>query len=284
MMRALALALAVLGLAACSPVGTVIRTPQFELLEVGLERFDPPGLGTPARAVVRLRLQGRNPNPFGGRIEEVAFDLMLDGRQAATAGTPGFDLPGGGTPAPIVVDVIVPVTPQNLEALLRIARGEAVSYRLDGSFRLDLGSLGKPRFGPYAFAQGTYRSPAGPPARPGFAWRADLTRLTLGAGGLVLDLGFEVTNPGAVGYRLILPLALLAGNETVARAEAGGTVPARGKGVVSVRFQLDPLAAARHVVSGRLDFRVSGAPSLQVPGLETYAFPVGLLFGGTATR
>lgn len=283
MTRAL-LVLALIGLAACSPVGTVIRTPQFRLLEVGLERFDPPGLEAPARAVIRLQIEARNPNPYGGRIEDVAFDLMLDGRKAATAGTPGFDLPGGNQPARVVVDVALPVNDANLESLLRIARGEAVAYRLDGAFSLSLGALGTPRFGPYAFVHGTYRAPAGAPQRPGFSWRADLTRLTVGAGGLVLDLGFEVTNPGAVGYRLILPLSLLAGEAVVARAEAGGTVPARGKGIIGVRFQLDPLVAARHIVSGRLDFRVSGAPTLQVPGLQSYAFPLSFLFGGSANR
>jgi hypothetical protein len=276
-----ALSVAVLG---CSPVGTVIRPPQFELKEAGLERFDPPGLETPARAVIHLEIEGRNPNPFGGRVEEVAFDLVLDGQKAATAGTPGFSLPAGGAPSRIEVDVEVPVAGSTVSNLLKIARGEAVSYRLDGSFRLDAGPLGRPRFGPYTFAQGTYRAPAGPPQRPSFAWRSDLTRLTVGVGGLVLDLGFEVTNPGNLGYRLVAPLALLAGDQTVARTEAGGTVPARGKGVIYTRFQVDPLTAARSVVSGRFDFSVSGAPTLEVPGLQAYAFPVSVLFSGSARR
>ncbi|HWG84308.1 MAG TPA: LEA type 2 family protein, partial [Deinococcales bacterium] len=231
---------------------------------------------------VRLVVEGRNPNPLGARVGDLSFDLVLEGAPAATASAPDFTLAANGVPARITVDVEVPVTTANLGSLLRIARGEAVSYRLDGRFAVDLGALGRPRFGPYTLAQGTFRSPPGPPARPSFAFRADLSRLSVGAGGLVVDLAFQVTNPGAIGFRITAPLALLAGNgETVARAEAAGTVPARGSGIVYARFQADPLAAARSVIAGRFDFDISGAPTISTPGLESYSFPVSVLFGGS---
>ncbi|NJK44768.1 MAG: hypothetical protein HC933_11205 [Pleurocapsa sp. SU_196_0] len=66
-----------------------------------------------------------------------------------------------------------------------------------------------------------------------------------------------------------------------ARAESRA---AKGKGILSTRFQLDPLAAGRAFIGGRFDFQVSGTPTLEVPGLQNYSFPLSVLFGGSATR
>ncbi len=266
-----------------SCLGPIIRTPKFEIKEAGLLRFDPPGLGLPAQAVIRMELEGRNPNPYGGKIEDVRFDLMLEGERVAAGITPNFELKGDNVAARIPVDVEVPITADTLKTLFRIARGEPVSYRMDGSFRLNT-PIGGLKLGPFTFAQGTYRAPSGPPNPPSFAWRSDLTRLTVGAGGLVLDLGFEIKNPSPIGYRLVAPLALQIGGQTVARAEAGGSVPALGKGIINARFQIDPLAAGRAVISGQFDFQVSSAPTIEVPGLDTYLLPLSVLFGGTARK
>jgi hypothetical protein len=54
--------------------------------------------------------------------------------------------------------------------------------------------------------------------------------------------------------------------------------------LVRTRFQIDPLAIAGALISGQFDFRVSGAPTLEVPGLSSYALPASLLFSGTAKR
>ena len=283
MKRILLLGLLAPLLASCAVVGNVVRTPTFEMKEAGFERFDPPGLDGPAKAVIRLTVEGRNPNPAGGRIEDLGFDLLLEGAKVVNATAPSFELAANNTPKLIPIDIEVPVTPATLVSLLKIAKGDPVTYRLEGAFRVDLGVLGKPRFGPYTMAQGTYRAPTVVAAPPSFAWRSDLTRLTLGIGGAVLDLGFEVTNPSPIGYRLVAPLSLTAGGQIVAKAEAGGTVRGKDKGVIYSRFQIDPLAAARVIVSGRFDFGVSGAPSLEVPGLQSYAFPLSVLFSGTAT-
>jgi LEA14-like dessication related protein len=273
-----------LGLSSCASLTAVVRTPQFNLIEAGLSRFDPPGLDTPAQAVVRLELEGRNPNPFNAPVSEMVFDLFVDGQRVASGGTPGFTLLAGGSPSRVPVDVAVPVAGSSLTTLITIAKGETVSYRLEGSFRLDAGSFGKPKFGPYTLASGSFKMPSGPPLAPSFSWRSDLTRLTLGSGGLVLDLAFGVSNPSFLGYRLIAPLALQVGNATVARAEAGGSIPAKGDGLLRTRFQIDPLAIAGALIGGRLDFRVSGAPTLEVPGLSSYVLPASLLFSGSAKR
>ncbi len=279
----LLLGLSVLTLTGC--VQNVIRSPQFEMREAGLLKLNPPGLnGVAPEAVIRVTLDARNPNPFELNLEELRFDLFLDGAKLAAGIGSKLQLKAGGVPSSFFVDVEIPISTNTLQSLGKIVAGSSVQYRLDGSFKVDAGPLGKPGFGPYTLAQGRYQSPSIASQPPSFAWRSDLTRLTLGVGGAVLDLAFEVTNPSAVGYRLVAPLNLLVGGQVLAKAEAGGVVPARGKGILSTRFQLDPLAAGRAIIGGRFDFQVSGTPSLEVPGLQSYSFPLSVLFGGSATR
>jgi LEA14-like dessication related protein len=266
-------------------VQNLVRSPQFELREAGLLKLNPPGLnGIAPEAVIRISLEGRNPNPFEMSLSEFKFDLYLDGAKVAVGGTPGFKLKANGAPGIVPVDVEIPIAPSTVQNLLKIAGGSRVTYRVDGSFTVDAGALGKPRFGPVTLAQGGFQSPSLASQPPTFAWRSDLTRLTLGAGGAVFDLGFEVKNPAPIGYRLVAPLNLVIGGRVVAKAEAGGTIPARDKGVVYTRFQIDPIAAGTSLLSGQFNFEITGAPSLEVPGLQSYALPIGVLFGGTAKR
>ncbi len=271
-------------LSSCALFGNAVRTPTFEMKEAGFERFDPPGLETPPTAVLKLFLEGRNPNPAGGTIQDMNFDVLLDGQKVVTGSTPEFTLQANNAPKLIAVTVTVPITTATLSSLFRIARGDPVSYRMEGSFKVNLGALGSPKFGPFIFAQGTFKAGTVASQPPSFSWRSDLTRLTVGVGGLVLDLGFEVKNPSPIGYRLIAPLALTVGGRTVARAEAGGTVRAISTSVIYTRFQIDPVTAAQSVFAGSFDFQISGSPTLEVPGLQAYNFPLSLLFGGTAKR
>ena len=279
------LGLGLLALALTGCVQSVIRSPQFEMREAGLLKLNPPGLnGIAPEAVIRITLDARNPNPFEFNLEELRFDLLLDGAKLATGIGSDLKLKANGVPSSFFVDVQIPITTNSLQSLGKIVGGSSVQYRLDGGFRVDAGPLGKPSFGPYTLAQGRYQSPSIASQPPSFAWRPDLTRFTIGVGGATFDLAFEVTNPSPVGYRLVAPLNLLFGGQTLASAEAGGVVPAKGKGIISTRFQLDPLAVGRAVIGGRFDFQVSGTPTLEVPGLQTYSFPLSVWFGGTATK
>jgi LEA14-like dessication related protein len=284
MKKILIAALSLVTLAACAP-SQVVQTPQFEMLEAGLLKLNPPGLnGGAAEAVIRIQVQGRNPNPFGLKLDEIRFDLLLEGSKIAAGIAPGFELKASGVPSQFPVDVEVPLDLNTLKNLSRIVTGQPTSYQMLGSFRVDAGILGKPNFGPYTLAQGTFKSPSLSSTPPSFAFRPDLTRLTVGLGGAALDLGFEVKNTSPVGFKLVAPLGLVVGGQTVAKAEAGGTVRARETGVISTRFAIDPLAAARILVGGKFDFQISGAPTLEVPGIQSFAFPVSALFGGTAQR
>jgi hypothetical protein len=273
----------VLGLVGC--VGNLVQTPKFEMREAGLLRLNPPGLtGIAPEAVIRVVLEARNPNPIDLGLTEMKFDLFLDGKKVAAGGTPGFNMKANAVPSNVPVDVSIPIDPSSLQSMFKIVTGSKVVYRLEGSFAVDAGALGKPRFGPVVLAQGSYQAPSLASTPPSFAFRSDLTRLTVGLGGAVMDLGFEVTNPAPIGYRLIAPLNLTVGGRILAKAEAGGAVPAKGKGVIYTRFQIDPIAAGTAILGGSFDFQITGSPNLEVPGLQSFAFPLSALFGGTAKR
>ncbi|MFN3266122.1 MAG: LEA type 2 family protein [Deinococcales bacterium] len=284
-MRKWSVLLATLLLYLVSCVPNLVQTPQFEMREAGLLRLNPPGLnGVAAEAVVRVLLTARNPNPIDLGLTEMNFDLFLDGAKLAAGSTPGFVMKANRVPSNVTVDVTIPINPQTLQNLFKIVTGNRVTFRIDGGFAVDAGALGKPRFGPFTIAQGAFQAPSLASQPPKFAFRQDLTRLTVGIGGAVLDLGFEVTNPAPIGYRLVAPLNLTVGNKVIAKAEAGGSIPAGNKGVIYTRFQIDPLTAGAAVLSGNFDFQITGTPTLEVPGLQSFAFPLSALFGGRAQR
>lgn len=281
--RSFGLAALVLVLVGCVP--NLVQTPKFEMREAGLLRLNPPGLaGVAPEAIIRVLLTARNPNPIDLGLTEMKFDLFLDGKKVAAGGTPGFNMKANGVPSNVPVDVTIPIDPSSLQSMFKIVTGARVEYRLEGTFAVDAGALGRPRFGPFVIAAGSYQAPSLASTPPSFAFRSDLTRLTVGLGGAVLDLGFEVSNPAPIGYRLVAPLNLTVGGRILAKVEAGGVIPAGGKGIISTRFQIDPIAAGTAILGGNFDFQITGAPSLEVPGFQAFAFPLSALFGGTARR
>ena len=67
-------------------VQNLVRSPQFEMREAGLLRFNPPGLnGIAPEAVIRVTLDARNPNPFDLNLEELRVELLLDGAKIASS-------------------------------------------------------------------------------------------------------------------------------------------------------------------------------------------------------
>ena len=63
--------LSLLALLLSGCVQNLVRSPQFEMREAGLLRFNPPGLnGIAPEAVIRVTLDARNPNPFDLNLEE----------------------------------------------------------------------------------------------------------------------------------------------------------------------------------------------------------------------
>jgi hypothetical protein len=136
-----------LGLGACTPAQTAIQVPTFEVQSVRLTRLSLPSGPNPALASVTLRLRVGNPNPLPVRLANIAGRLVIDGADVGSVNLPG-------------VNLSIPVSLQTAGAFLQVARGEQVSYRVDGSFTADLGVLGRPTFGPFTLAQGLWQQPA----------------------------------------------------------------------------------------------------------------------------
>jgi LEA14-like dessication related protein len=148
-----------LGLGACTPAQTAIQVPTFEVQSVRLTRLSLPSGPNPALASVTLRLRVGNPNPLPVRLANIAGRLVIDGADVGSVNLPGVNLPARGDTLQDA-NLSIPVSLQTAGAFLQVARGEQVSYRVDGSFTADLGVLGRPTFGPFTLAQGLWQQPA----------------------------------------------------------------------------------------------------------------------------
>jgi len=148
-----------LGLGACAPVPSAVQVPTFEAQTVHLTGLSLPGGGSPALASLSLRLRVQNPNPVPVRLAGITGRLILDGEDVGTVDLPDVNLPVRGE-AVQEASLRLPVTLQSAGAFLRVARGQEVAYRVDGTFTADLGPLGRPRFGPFTLAQGVWQQRA----------------------------------------------------------------------------------------------------------------------------
>ncbi|GAA5514691.1 hypothetical protein Dcar01_03447 [Deinococcus carri] len=148
-----------LGLGACAPTQSVVQVPTFEVESVRLTGLTLPSGPNPAVASVTLRLRVGNPNPVPVRLARIGGRLILDGTDVGTADLPDVNLPARGSTEQRA-DLRLPVTLQTAGAFLKVARGQPVAYRVDGSFTADLGVLGQPTFGPFTLAQGVWQQPA----------------------------------------------------------------------------------------------------------------------------
>lgn len=139
------------GLSLLAPRFDVASERQAELRLVG------PSLQRPlGGAEVRLWARVSNPNPIPLTLAALQGALSLSGTEAAEV---DFPL---GVPLPASRDTVIPldigISFANLPALANIlpqavSRG-AVDYQLHGSFAVDAGVLGQPRFGPLTLLQG----------------------------------------------------------------------------------------------------------------------------------
>ena len=119
-----------------------------------------PSAGRPlGGAALRLWAHVENPNRFGLRLTEVAGDLAIAG-----AGVIDVEFPLG-LPLAAFQDTVVPLDVSigfdDLPSLARIARaaigGDRLDYRLDGTFAVEAGRYGQPRFGPWTLLEGEIR-------------------------------------------------------------------------------------------------------------------------------
>ncbi|MGH7542640.1 MAG: LEA type 2 family protein [Gemmatimonadota bacterium] len=119
-----------------------------------------PSAGRPlGGAAIRLWAEIENPNGFGLTLTEVAGDLLLEDAEAIAV---DFPL---GLPLAARQDTVIPLDVSigfdDLPRLGQVARaaigGGPLDYRLDGTFAVEAGRLGRPRFGPLTLLQGEIR-------------------------------------------------------------------------------------------------------------------------------
>lgn len=119
-----------------------------------------PSAGSPlGGASIRIWAQVQNPNAFGLTLTELAGDLVVE-----DSGAIAVDFPLG-LPLAARQDTVIPLDvtigfddlPGLGEAARAAITGEPLTYRLDGSFAVDAGTWGRPRFGPMTLLSGEMR-------------------------------------------------------------------------------------------------------------------------------
>lgn len=151
-------------LSACAPTQPIVQVPAVEVQQVRLTGLSLPGglmPGGPLEAPtahVTLDLRVTNPNPFALTLAHVGADLVIDGANVGHVDLPAVVLPARGTAAQ-VAHAAVPVTLDTAAGFVKVARGQLVTYRLDGTLTVNLGPLGAQRFGPFTLSQGQWKQP-----------------------------------------------------------------------------------------------------------------------------
>ncbi|UFA49425.1 LEA type 2 family protein [Deinococcus radiophilus] len=149
-------------LSACTPaalVGQSVQVPTFQTQSIALTGIGLPSSDQSGWADLHLQLQVDNPNPFTVRLHSFDTDLYLTGQPVAAIHLPNLNLPAGGQTLQ-TANVRLPLNLAAAGEVLKVARGQAVTYRIDGTFSADLEPLGQPHFGPLTLAQGQWKQPA----------------------------------------------------------------------------------------------------------------------------
>lgn len=146
-------------LSGCAPRQAFVQVPEIKVESVRLVSLTVPGFTAPPVANLTMKLRVYNPNAYAVRLVRAHGRFVLDGSDVGSVELPNIDLPARGE-AQQDAHVSIPVSFSTVAPFLRVARGESVSYRIDGSFVLDAGIFGQPPFGPYTLAQGVIRQPA----------------------------------------------------------------------------------------------------------------------------
>ena len=151
------------GLSACASLEglrALIQPPQFSQAagERSEIRLLPIQSGRPAGgATVRIWTTVTNPNPFGFTLSTMDAKLFLEDTQAAETSFPlGLPLQARGTETiPLDISLSFADIPRLAGVIRQAARGQAVSFRLEGVVGIDAGRLGQPTFGPMTLLSGT---------------------------------------------------------------------------------------------------------------------------------
>lgn len=155
-MRPLLAVLPLLALASCTPLQQAVKVPTMKVEGIRLNSLALPSGVRPATANVTLKVRVTNPNAVPVRMANIFSTVIIDGEKVGDVNLPNVDLPASGD-ALQDANLDIPVTVSTASAFLKVARGQQVSYRLDGTFTADLGALGRPSFGPFTLSQGVWK-------------------------------------------------------------------------------------------------------------------------------
>lgn len=158
-MRALFVLCPLLALASCAPLQQAVKVPTMKVEGIRLNSLTLPSGTRPALANVTLKTRVNNPNGVPLRMANIFSSVVIDGQKVGDVNLPNVNLPAGAETMQDA-NVEIPVTLSTASAFLKVARGQEVSYRLDGTFTADLGVLGQPSFGPFTLAQGVWKQAA----------------------------------------------------------------------------------------------------------------------------
>lgn len=158
-MRRLIYLLPALAFASCAPLQQAIKVPTIRVEGIRLNSLNLPNNVRPALANVTLHLKVGNPNNVPVKLANIAATLVLDGGKVGDVNLPNVNLPANGETMQDA-ELSIPVTLNTANSFLKVARGQQVSYRLDGTFTADLGALGQPSFGPFTLSQGVWKQQA----------------------------------------------------------------------------------------------------------------------------
>lgn len=155
-MRPLLAVLPLVAFASCAPLQQAVKVPTMKVEGIRLNSLALPSGARPAAANVTLKLRVTNPNAVPVRLANIFATVVIDGEKVGDVNLPNVDLPASGD-AYQDANLDIPVTVGTASAFLKVARGQQVSYRLDGTFTADLGALGRPSFGPFTLSQGAWK-------------------------------------------------------------------------------------------------------------------------------
>lgn len=154
--------LALLPLAACATLATLglqpLRFDEANNRSSELRLLAPSSARPLGGAALRIWARVENPNGFGLTLREIAGDLFVEDARIAV----DFPL---GLPLTALQDTVIPLDVSigfdDLPRLGQVARaaisGDPLDYRLDGTFSVEAGQFGAPRFGPLTLLEGELR-------------------------------------------------------------------------------------------------------------------------------
>lgn len=143
-------------LSACSPRQPFVRVPTIQVESARLTGLT---LASPAVAHVSLRLRVENPNAVSLNLADIQGRFMLNGTDVGAVNLPNVALSARGSSLQ-EAQLDLPVSLSTASIWLKVARGQEMPYRVDGTFVANMGVLGSHSFGPYTLAQGLFQQPA----------------------------------------------------------------------------------------------------------------------------